>query len=181
MTNKIQLFNNFLNEMKSFNPSLMESIQTGFNICYEALPSDIPIHNSQWLYALVTQYTDQALDFLSTLYDTNVNKSNNALNDVRTSIYNILKLIYDEYSDEQSAMSDQLKNGIKRKFDLALNYIKHAIDDSIPLTNNEFDKFMYQYDRYDRINKLKSALKTFMYTDDGLEGNEDGTMPSLDI
>lgn len=33
---KIQLFNNFLNGMKEFDPTLMESIQTAFNTIYES-------------------------------------------------------------------------------------------------------------------------------------------------
>lgn len=33
---KIQLFNNFLNGMKEFDPTLMESIQTAFNAIYES-------------------------------------------------------------------------------------------------------------------------------------------------
>ena len=33
---KIQLFNNFLNGMKEFDPTLMESIKTAFNTIYES-------------------------------------------------------------------------------------------------------------------------------------------------
>ena len=33
---KIQLFNNFLNGIKEFDPTLMESIQTAFNTIYES-------------------------------------------------------------------------------------------------------------------------------------------------
>lgn len=180
--NKVQKFNSFLNSMKKYNPSLIESIQEGFKVCFENFTDGWDV--SRWLNSLVDKYVKEAYNFFieKNFYDENdVNKQ--ASDKVRSCIYNILHIIYDDYTDTRpSDMHEEVQKGIVNKFELALNYIKHIIDDSIQLDSIEFANSMYQYDRYERTNKLKQAIKVSQYTDkDGyIEGNEDGTAPYLD-